>query len=150
MCDHTISSAHRCTRASRALATLVLAFVFASSESRAQRAWRGEEPRPAVDAVSSLARRGGPVGQPARARGRVRVSRQELRAEFRTDTTQPWGWSDRGELEYAARYIWTIRMDGMDGPYTLNHWVMRSEPGTRVFPSLAAVVASSVSTMCGP
>jgi hypothetical protein len=130
-------------------AMFLLAFTLASSEAGAQRGTPGQRSQAAAD-TRPTASPAVAAAKPSRPAARVRVSRQEMQAEFHTDTTGRWGWSDRTDPQYMPQYTWTIGVSGMDGPYTLNLWVMRNTEGARDFPSLAAVVSSSVTTLCGP
>src|SRR5690349_17948708 len=67
---------------------------------------------------------------------RVRVSRRELRAEFHTDTTRAWGWSGGSDPTYLPRYLWSVDINGMDGPRFLMVDLSRDTLVARTFPSL--------------
>ena len=57
----------------------------------------------------------------------VRVSRREVRVVFPRDTSRTWGWAARTAPGYGPPYVWTMTVDGMDGPRTLAISVQRTE-----------------------
>ena len=76
------------------------------------------------------------------------VSRQEIRIVFPRDTATTWGWPHPIQPGHHARYIWSIRLDGVDGPRHLSMTVSGSEPGARRFASLHSLVAAAKSSFC--
>jgi hypothetical protein len=92
----------------------------------------------------------GTSGTPNAAAPRVTVSRQELRVVFPQDTATTWGWPERLEPRYHPGYVWSIFLDGVDGPRHLSISVGPNEPAARRFASLGSLVAAARSSFCPP
>lgn len=114
---------------------------------------------PAVALVSSATltfvigcARGPTLGDPALIPGdastRVLVSMREMRVIFPGDTATRWGWSDRRESSYYARYTWRVLIDGMAGERTLVFSTGRTDDGPAEYMSLHRLLERGRSLMC--
>lgn len=81
---------------------------------------------------------------------RIRVSRRELRAEFRVDTTHRWGWPTHRDDRYLPRYAWMVKVEGMDGPQWLGVLLEAETVGGRNFSSLTRLVRAGRTVQCSP
>src|SRR5690348_15400199 len=94
--------------------------------------------------IASLTSRAAP------AQTRVIVNRREVRVTFPRDTAHTWGWSERKDPGYYPFYIWSISVDGMDGPRSLSLHAGRRGDEARHFASLASLVAAGEASLCLP
>jgi hypothetical protein len=76
------------------------------------------------------------------------VSRRALRVVFPRDTMGLWGWSERSDPSYSPYYVWTVLVNGMDGPRTFSLQVGRTGTAAREFTSLDSLVALGRPTLC--
>jgi hypothetical protein len=88
-----------------------------------------------------------PLDSVARAT-RVQVSAREVRVTFAPDTAGTWGWPEAVEPQRALWYHWSVLIDGLDGPRSLELRVGQGERGARTYPTLAALVASAKPGLC--
>lgn len=80
----------------------------------------------------------------------VIVSRREVRVAFSRDTAHAWGWPARRDPRSDPSYIWSISIDGMDGPRSLSVRADRERDQPRIFASLAELIAAARAEFCLP
>ena len=86
-------------------------------------------------------------GNEARAT-RVQVSASEVRVTFAPDTVGPWGWPETVEPQNTLWYYWSVSIEGIDGPQSLELRVGQGERRARTFATLRSLVASEKPGLC--
>jgi hypothetical protein len=118
--------------------------------------WNDVRCQPTPVRVPGLPRLAAPTGgtiasqraAPRRDSTRVLASRREVRVVFPRDTARGWGWSASTARDYQPEYVWSMTVDGFDGPTTLLLRVGRRDSLARDFPSLDSLVAAGRATRC--
>ena len=81
---------------------------------------------------------------------RVIVSRRVARVIFPRDDAGAWGWSALTDREYLPSYLWSVQLDGADGPRSMRLLIGRRDSSAKRFPSLDSLVRTGTPELCTP